>query len=80
MAGMTAKDAAIIIPLIVAVGGIAGFGVQEANSNSEEIEGVQASLDYLRDDVKEIKETTRLIYELSANVKLLCDKVEADCI
>ncbi len=80
MAGMTAKDAAIIIPLIVAVGGIAGFGVQEVNSNSEEIEGVQASLDYLRDDVKEIKETTRLIYELSANVKLLCDKVEADCI
>ena len=44
------------------------------------IEGIPTTPDYLRGDVKKIKETTRLIYEMSANVKILCDKVEADCI
>ncbi|MDA7940380.1 MAG: hypothetical protein MPJ04_07610 [Nitrosopumilus sp.] len=63
---------------------MAAFGIQLAYSNSGDIEGITTSIEYLREDVREIKDTVNRLYEnqikLSANQKLLCDKLEVDCI
>ncbi|CAI9832217.1 MAG: hypothetical protein MPI95_08435, partial [Nitrosopumilus sp.] len=74
----------LLIAVIIGVGGMAAFGIQLAYSNSGDIEGITTSIEYLREDVREIKDTVNRLYEnqikLSANQKLLCDKLEVDCI
>ena len=74
------QDQKVAMLLVVfGIGVMAWFTVQESYSHSVELEGVRDSLDHIREDVREIKETTRLLHDLSTNVGLFCDKTEAAC-
>ncbi|MDA8008105.1 MAG: hypothetical protein MPK75_00030 [Alphaproteobacteria bacterium] len=76
--GMQDQKVAMLL-VVFGIGVMAWFTVQESYSHSVELEGVRDSLDHIREDVREIKETTRLLHDLSTNVGLFCDKTGAAC-